>query len=86
MTESLLNKEGIAGGIGHRAENSPQITVLFDLMEHLPDKEGFGISSAAGSSHSGWNSALFRGALSRPLALGTGFGDRTSSSDGTCGR
>jgi hypothetical protein len=26
ITESLLNKEGIADGVGHRPENSPQIT------------------------------------------------------------
>jgi hypothetical protein len=40
ITESLLNKEGVADGIGHRPENSPQITILFDVMEHLLETEG----------------------------------------------
>ncbi len=79
IAESLLIKEGLANRVGHRRENSQQIAALSDPVEHLPAKEGIGSATAAGGSDSRWKSALFRGALSSPSALGTGFGDRTSS-------
>jgi hypothetical protein len=40
ITESLLNKEGVADGIGHRPKDPPQITVFSDLTEHLRETEG----------------------------------------------
>jgi hypothetical protein len=67
-----LDQGGLPNRLGHRSENSQQIGVLSDPMEHLPDKEGCGSATAAGSSSSRWKSTLFRGALSRPSALGTG--------------
>jgi hypothetical protein len=54
IIESLLNKEGVADGVGHRPENSPQITVLSDLMEHLLDTERRDAVAAAWSTKSRW--------------------------------
>ncbi len=39
-SESLLTKEGLAGGLGQRSENSLQIAVLSGSTEHLPAPEG----------------------------------------------
>ena len=85
IAESLLNKEGVADGIGHRPENSPQITVLSGLMEHLPASEGLDESGSWCCVGNGFDKPFSRSFSQRRKRcgeLGTGFGDRTSESEG----
>jgi hypothetical protein len=73
-TEPLLIREGIADGVGHRPENSPQITLLSDLAEHLPGTEGLDAGAAAWSIESRCRRGHSASScLGRPT-LGTGFG------------
>jgi hypothetical protein len=75
ITESLLNKEGVADGIGHRREDSPQITVFSDLAEHFPDVEGLEGVAWLGALESRWNRRHSGSRCLGARMLGTGFGD-----------
>src|SRR6266542_289305 len=78
IIESLLNKEGVADGIGHRLENSPQITVLV-RSNGAPPCEGGGRSR---ETRRGPRKPLEQTTVARARVrvgtgdlLGTGFGD-----------
>jgi hypothetical protein len=86
ITESLLNKGGVADGIGHRPKNSPQITVFSDLTEHLRETEGLDEPGRSARVENGSDKPVLTVVLPATKGsgdLGIGLGDRASRSDGS---
>ncbi len=79
--ESLSSKEGLAGRVGQTSENSANCR-LTESTEHLPGKEGPDLVAEVVSIESRWK--LAPRCVAR-RTLGTGLGDKPSSSHGATG-
>jgi hypothetical protein len=69
IIESLLIEEGFAGRVGRRPEDSPQIAILPDLIEHLPDTEGLDVYRRRPMRESRWKEDISDRAMD-PMNLG----------------